>query len=289
MTQGVGFDDLNSVKTSYGKLFIVSTPIGNLSDITFRAVETLKNVDIIACEDTRNTKILCEKYDILTPLISYHKFSESQKTTVLMDRLKAGESAALVSDAGTPLISDPGVKLVEESRLAGVDVVPVVGASAILALLASIPRGDESFKFIGFLPRIAKQIENLLKSNRMENLIFYESPNRLLETLSIISNMQNERKMAIGRELTKKFEEIKVDTVENLLEYYKTNVLKGEIACMLYALEENNEDETFILEKIELLKGLKLSDRDIVGVINSLYNLPRNKIKEILLNKKVTS
>ncbi len=289
MTQGVGFDDLNSVKTSYGKLFIVSTPIGNLSDITFRAVETLKNVDIIACEDTRNTKILCEKYDILTPLISYHKFSESQKTTVLMDRLKAGESAALVSDAGTPLISDPGVKLVEEARLAGIDVVPVVGASAILALLASIPRGDESFKFIGFLPRIAKQIENLLKSNRMENLIFYESPNRLLETLSIISNMQNGRKMAIGRELTKKFEEIKVDTVENLLEYYKTNVLKGEIACMLYALEENNEDETFILEKIELLKGLKLSDRDIAGVINSLYNLPRNKIKEILLNKKVTS
>ena len=289
MTQGVGFDDLNCVKSSYGKLFIVSTPIGNLSDITFRAVETLKNVDIIACEDTRNTKILCEKYDILTPLISYHKFSESQKTTVLMDRLKAGESAALVSDAGTPLISDPGVKLVEEARLAGIDVVPVVGASAILALLASIPRGDESFKFIGFLPRIAKQIENLLKSNRAENLIFYESPNRLLETLSIISNMQNGRKMAIGRELTKKFEEIKVDTVENLLEYYNTHVLKGEIACMLYALEENNEDETFILEKIELLKGLKLSDRDIAGVINSLYNLPRNKIKEILLNKKVTS
>ena len=289
MTQGVGFDDLNSVKTSYGKLFIVSTPIGNLSDITFRAVETLKNVDIIACEDTRNTKILCEKYDILTPLISYHKFSESQKTTVLMDRLKAGESAALVSDAGTPLISDPGVKLGEEARLAGIDVVPVVGASAILALLASIPRGDEGFKFIGFLPRIAKQIENLLKSNRMENLIFYESPNRLLETLSIISNMQNGRKMAIGRELTKKFEEIKVDTVENLLEYYKTNVLKGEIACMLYALEENNEDETFILEKFEILRGLKLSDKDIAGVINSLYGLHKNKIKEILLNKKVTS
>ena len=289
MTQGVGFDDLNSVKTSYGNLFIVATPIGNLSDITFRAVETLKNVDIIACEDTRNTKILCEKYDILTPLISYHKFSESQKTTVLMDRLKAGESAALVSDAGTPLLSEPGVKLVEEARLAGIDVVPVVGASAILALLASIPRGDEGFKFIGFVPRIAKQIENLLKSNRMENLIFYESPNRLLETLSIISNMQNGRKMAIGRELTKKFEEIKVDTVENLLEYYKTNVLKGEIACMLYALEENNEDETFILEKIEILRGLKLSDKDIAGVINSLYGLHKNKIKEILLNKKVTS
>lgn len=286
MALDADFGYSKSVKPSYGKLFIVSTPIGNLADITFRAVETLKNVDIIACEDTRNTKILCEKYEILTPLTSYHKFSESQKTAVLLDRLKAGENAALVSDAGTPLISDPGVKLVEEARLAGIDVVPIVGASAILALLSSIPRRSEDFKFIGFLPRVSGQIENLVKSNRAENLVFYESPNRLIETLTVISKVQKGRKIAIGRELTKKFEEIKVDTVENLLEYFKANVLKGEIACMLYALEEKNEDETLILEKLELLKGLKLSDRDIVSVINSLYGLPRNRIKEILLNKK---
>lgn len=268
---------------AYGKLFIVSTPIGNLSDITFRAVETLKNVSVIACEDTRNTKILCEKYGIETPLESYHKFSETQKCGIFLDRLKAGEDVALVSDAGTPLISDPGVKLVQEARNEGINVVPIVGASAILALLASIPRQDEGFKFIGFLPRQKTQIENLLNSNRGENLVFYESPNRLIETLSLISEKQKERYIAIGRELTKKFEEIKVDTVENLLEYYNSHVLKGEIACMLYALDENSARENEILDKIKILKGLKLSDRDIVSVLNSLYGTPRNKIKEFLL------
>ncbi len=270
----------------YGKLFIVSTPIGNLADITFRAVDVLKSVDVIACEDTRNTKILCEKYEIFTPLMSYHKFSEAQKTTVLLDRLKAGESVALVSDAGTPLISDPGVKLVEGARNEGVEVVPVVGASAILALLSSIPRQSEPFKFIGFLPRVKERIENLLNANRGENLVFYESPNRLLDTLCTISNVQKGRKIAIGRELTKKFEEIKVDTVENLIEYYNSHVLKGEIACMLYALDENEVFDSEIFDKIKILKSLKLSDRDIVGVMNSLYLLPKNKIKEILLDFK---
>ncbi len=270
---------------AYGKLFIVSTPIGNLSDITFRAVETLKSVDIIACEDTRNTKILCEKYEILTPLISYHKFSEAQKSTVLLDKLKTGCDVALVSDAGTPLISDPGVKLVEAARLEGVDVVPIVGASAILALLASIPRQTESFKFVGFLPRTKSQIQELLKINRDENLVFYESPNRLIETLSVVSEMQNTRKIAIGRELTKKFEEIRVDIPENLIQYYKSHVLKGEIACMAYALADENGEEYEIKEKIETLKELKLSDRDIVSVINFLYSFPKNKVKEILLNK----
>ena len=269
-----------------GKLFIVSTPIGNLSDITFRAVETLKNASIIACEDTRNTKILCEKYGIETHLESYHKFSESKKSEFFINYLKSGQDVALVSDAGTPLISDPGVKLVDEARLEGIDVVPVVGASAILALLASIPRQNEAFKFIGFLPRQKAQIENLLNSNRDENLVFYESPNRLIETLSIISKMGTPREIAIGRELTKKFEEIKVDMVENLLEYYNTHVLKGEIACMLYALDQNSAEESKLFEQISTLKGLKLSDKDIVSVINSLYDTPRNKIKEILLQNK---
>lgn len=273
---------------AYGKLFIVSTPIGNLSDITFRAVETLRSASIIACEDTRNTKILCEKYGIETPLESYHKFSESKKCDVFINRLKGGEDVALVSDAGTPLISDPGVKLVQEARLEGIEIVPVVGASAVMALLASIPRQDEAFKFIGFLPRQKGQIENLLNSNRGENLVFYESPNRLIETLLTISKNQKDRHIAIGRELTKKFEEIKVDTVENLLEYYNSHVLKGEIACMLYALDENSATENEIFDKIQTLKGLKLTDKDIVSVLNSLYGTPRNKIKEFLLKNPGT-
>ena len=266
-----------------GKLFIVSTPIGNLSDITFHAVETLKNVDIIACEDTRNTKILCEKYDIKTPLESYHKFSESEKSIRFINCLKAGKNVALVSDAGTPLISDPGVKLVQEARFSGMKVVPIVGASAIMALLASIPRQSEDFKFIGFLPRVKSQIENLLKANAAENLVFYESANRLISTLKTIAQTQKDRKIAIGRELTKKFEEIKIDYPKNLLEYYNSHVLKGEIACMAYALDEKSVRQNDLKDRISLLKGLKLSNKDIVSVLNSLYSYSKNDIKDFLL------
>ncbi len=266
-----------------GTLFVVSTPIGNLSDITFRAVEILKNVAIIACEDTRNTKILCEKYEIKTPLASYHKFSESEKSGWFINRLKAGEDMALVSDAGTPLISDPGVKLVQEARLAGINVVPIVGASAIMALLASIPRQSEDFKFIGFLPRVKSQIENLLKANAGENLVFYESASRLISTLKTIAETQACRKIAIGRELTKKFEEIRVDYPLKLLEYYNSHVLKGEIACMAYALDEKNVFCDDMKDKILRLKGLKLSNRDIVSVLNSLYAYSKNDIKDFLI------
>jgi len=266
-----------------GKLFVVSTPIGNLADITFRAVDTLKSVDIIACEDTRNTKILLEKYGIETPLESYHKFSEAKKSDFFLNFLRAGKNVALVSDAGTPLVSDPGVKLVRDARFEGFDVVSIVGACAILALMAAIPRDREDFKFVGFLPRQKSQIQNLIKANRAENLVFYESPNRLLETLSTILETENNRKIAIGRELTKKFEEVRVDTVENMHRYYTSHVLKGEIACMLYSLDEKTCDETALLDRINTLNSLKLSDREVVSVINSLYGTPKNKIKEILL------
>lgn len=273
-------------KSQYGTLFTVATPIGNLSDITFRAIEVLKSVAVIACEDTRNTKVLCEKYEISTPLVSYHKFSEAKKSGFFVERLKAGEDVALVSDAGTPLVSDPGVKLVEDARLAGINVVPVVGASAVLALLSAISRQGEDFKFIGFLPRGEKQIEEVLKANRGENLVFYESPNRLADTLSVISKTQNDRKMAIGRELTKKFEEIVVDYPEKLLEYYNSHVLKGEIACMLGKSANNFDNNAEIKSQVEKLISLKLTDKSIADVINCLYGTPRNVIKAICLELK---
>ncbi|GBF23642.1 ribosomal RNA small subunit methyltransferase I, partial [Candidatus Gastranaerophilus sp. (ex Termes propinquus)] len=195
-------------------LYVVATPVGNLSDITLRALDTLKNVDIIACEDTRVSSVLCEKYGISTKLVSYHKFSENARTELFLGYLKEGKSVALVSDAGTPLISDPGAKLVEAVRKEGYNVVPIVGASAITALLSAIPRESEDFKFVGFLPRSEKQLEDTLKANRSENLVFYESPNRLIASL----NMLKGRKIAVGRELTKKFEEIIVDYAENIAE-----------------------------------------------------------------------
>ena len=264
-------------------LYVVATPIGNLDDITLRALDTLKNVDIIAAEDTRNTSVLLEKYSISTKLISYHKYSENSRLELFLGYLNEGKSIALVSDAGTPLISDPGAVLVEAVKNEGYKVIPIVGASAILALLSSIPRIDEDFKFIGFLPRVKNQIKEIISKNKNENLVFYESPNRLIETLEIIKEDYPNKKIALGRELTKKFEEIKVLSVVDMIEYYKNNILKGELALMLY--KDDEKDEIDVSDKIKKLKKLNLKDKEISSILAVLYDLNKNQIyKECLKN-----
>ena len=264
-------------------LYVVATPIGNLDDITLRALDTLKNVDIIAAEDTRNTSVLLEKYSISTKLISYHKYSENSRLELFLGYLNEGKSIALVSDAGTPLISDPGAVLVEAVKNEGYKVIPIVGACAILALLSSIPRIDEDFKFIGFLPRVKNQIKEIISKNKNENLVFYESPNRLIETLEIIKEDYPNKKIALGRELTKKFEEIKVLSVVDMIEYYKNNILKGELALMLY--KDDEKDEIDVSDKIKKLKKLNLKDKEISSILAVLYDLNKNQIyKECLKN-----
>lgn len=257
-------------------LYVVATPIGNLEDITLRALETLKSVDIIAAEDTRNTSVLLEKYGITTKLISYHKFSESSRVELFLNYLNEGKSIALVSDAGTPLISDPGAILVEAVINAGFRVIPIVGASAVIGLLSAIPRMDEDFKFIGFLPRVKNQILEIVSKNNRENLVFYESPNRLIETLEIIASEFSNKKVAIGRELTKKFEEIKVGSVLEIIEYYKNNTLKGEIAGLLY--KDENQEEIDIDSKIKKLKELNLKDKEISSILATLYDINKNQV-----------
>ncbi|MBQ8636004.1 16S rRNA (cytidine(1402)-2'-O)-methyltransferase [bacterium] len=257
-------------------LYVVATPIGNLDDITIRAVEILKQVDVIAAEDTRNTSVLLEKYGITTRLISYHKFSESSRVELFLNYLKDDKSIALVSDAGTPLISDPGAILVEAVIDEGFKVVPIVGASAVIALLSAIPRIDEDFKFIGFLPRVKSQIAEIVSKNRYENLVFYESPNRLIETLETIASVYPNKKVAIGRELTKKFEEIKTDSILSIIEYFKTNTLKGEIVAMLY--KDEIKEEIDLDEKIKKLKVLKLKDKEISSILSALYDVNKNQV-----------
>ena len=264
-------------------LYVVATPIGNLDDITLRALDVLKNVDVIAAEDTRNTSVLLDKYSISTKLISCHKHSENSRLELFLGYLNEGKSIALVSDAGTPLISDPGAVLVEAVKNEGYKVIPIVGACAILALLSSIPRIDEDFKFIGFLPRVKNQIKEIILKNKNENLVFYESPNRLIETLEIIKEDYPNRKMALGRELTKKFEEIKVLSVSDMVEYYKNNILKGELALMLY--KDDEKDEIDVSDKIKKLKKLNLKDKEISSILAVLYDLNKNQIyKECLKN-----
>ena len=262
-------------------LYVVATPIGNLKDITLRALEVLKTVDVIACEDTRNTSVLMNKYSISTRLISYHKFSEAERSELFLNYLREGKSVAIVSDAGTPLISDPGNVLVKEVTKQGFKVVPVVGASAVIALLSAVDRKDEDFKFIGFLPRVKNQIIETISKNNLENLVFYESPNRLLETLITIASIYPDKKITIGRELTKKFEEIKTGTVADIVEYYKNNTLKGEIVALLH---KSSAETIELSDKIRKLKALNLKDKEIANILASLFDVKKNDVYKMCLD-----
>ena len=264
------------------ELFIVGTPIGNLSDITLRALDVLKSVDIIACEDTRTTRILCDKYDIKTRLISYHKYSEKARSDLILEYLKEGKNVALVSDAGTPLISDPGGVLVDVVRKEGFKVTPICGACAITSLLSSVNRVGESFKFIGFLPRKENQIEEIIKDNKKENLVFYESPKRILETLEVINKICPQREIAIGRELTKKFEEITLLSAFESLKHYSSKEIKGEFVLMLLA-DTCDASKGEIKEKIEKLKKQGFSNKDIAKILSLLYGFSKNEIYDLTL------
>lgn len=266
------------------QVYIVATPIGNKSDFSIRAVETLKNVDIIACEDSRTSAKLLESYGINTKPVSYHKFNEKQRTPEFIKLIKEGNTIALISDAGTPCISDPGRILVEELYNNGIKITAIPGASAITTFASIIPRKTEEFAFVGFLPRLKSQQEKVFEKYINTDFIFYESPLRLLETLENIKEYRGkDSQIAIGRELTKMFEETKVGTVENIQDYYKTAVLKGEIACMLYAKEESNIDDAEVVKKIKKLKKLKYSDKDISSILASLLDLNKNYIYKLAI------
>ena len=214
------------------KLYIVATPIGNMGDITLRAVETLKNVDLILCEDTRETRKILEKYNINTPTMSYHAHSKLEKVDKIFELLEGGEDLALVSDAGTPGISDPGAMLVskikEDTHLRhGVDVIPIPGASAVIAALSASGMPSHEFTFLGFLPH-KKGRETLFKeiAQAKRTMVFYESPHRILKTLESLvkfCSKENQKKVCVARELTKIYEEFKTGSPEEILKYFTQN------------------------------------------------------------------
>lgn len=272
-------------KNSDAQLFIVATPIGNKSDFSMHAVETLMNVDLIACEDSRTSANLMESYGIDTKLVSYHKFNEKQRTEEFLRLFKEGKKIALISDAGTPCISDPGRVLVEELFKHGIKITSIPGASAVITFLSMIPRKTEEFAFVGFLPRVKNQQAKVFEKFINTDMVFYESPNRLIETLENIKNSRGENaKVAVGRELTKMFEEVKVGNVSEVIDYFKNNVLKGEIVCTLYAVEEAVENEAELVEKIKKLKALNYSDKDISVILSSLFDFNKNKIYKLSLS-----
>ena len=263
--------------------YIVPTPIGNLKDITLRAIEVLKSVDIIACEDMRVTQKLLNHFDIKTKCISYHKFNEKERINLFLEILNKGEIIALVSDAGTPLFCDPGAVIVEELRKHNFSVTSLPGANAVATFLSQVPREGEDFIFIGFLPKSRTQIEEILKRYKTTDIVFYESPNRILNTLEIINECRPDSKTAIGRELTKIFEEVVIDKTSNVIEYFKTNTLKGEIAAAVLR-EKISNFEAEVTEKISILKDKGYKAKDISIILSSLYKVNKNDVYKKCLN-----
>ena len=219
-----------------GKLYLVATPIGNLEDITYRAVRILKEVDLIACEDTRHTRGLLDHYGIDRPTISYHEHNESGRTPDLIERLKAGQSIAMVSDAGTPLISDPGYRLVNQALAEEIVVVPIPGPSAILAALTASGLPTDSFHFGGFLPPKTSQRRKALEAVREFecSLVFYETPHRILEALEDVAAVLGERPIVLTRELTKLHEEFLRGTAAEVLARLRERPsIKGEMTLVI--------------------------------------------------------
>ena len=212
-----------------GVLYVVATPIGNLEDITLRALRILKEVDLIAAEDTRHTRKLLTHYGISTPLTSYYDQIESEKAPALIAQLQAGKNIALVSDAGTPGISDPGYRLIKGAWEAGVTVVPIPGASTLTALLSVGGLPTDRFVFEGFLPAKQGQRQKALERLKQEErtLVFFESPHRLLDTLEDLEQMLGDREIVVGRELTKMFEELRRGHVSEIRRLLQEREIKG--------------------------------------------------------------
>jgi len=221
------------------KFYVIATPIGNMGDITFRAIETLKGVDLILCEDTRETKKILQKYNINTPTMSYHTQSKLAKVDKIFELLKEGKNLALVSDAGTPTISDPGAMLISQIKTHlsdSVDVIPVPGATAVIAALSASGLPTHEFTFLGFLPH-KKGRETLFKeiAESKRTMVFYESPHRILKTLESLQKFCPNKKICIAREITKIYEEFKTGSPVELLEYLTKNPIKqkGEFTVLV--------------------------------------------------------
>lgn len=261
------------------QFYIIPTPIGNIKDITLRALEIMKEVDIIACEDSRVTQKLLNHYDIKTKTLSYHKYNERERVSMMLELLNSGKKIALVSDAGTPLICDPGSILLEELRKNNISTTSLTGSCAVSTFLSQVPRDTEEYTFVGFLPKSEKQIQELYNKHKYCNMVFYDSPNRLVKTLELIKEIAPEIKVAVGRELTKMFEEIVIDKIDNVINHFKDEV-KGEIVAMTFAQTQAEVSE--IKDKVEILKAKGFKSKEIAEILSSLYNFNKNDIKQLL-------
>ncbi len=271
-----------------GVLYLVATPIGNLEDITLRALRVLREADLIACEDTRQTRKLLGHYGISRSLVSYHEHNERRRAGELLARLKAGANVALVSDAGTPLISDPGHRLVEAARDAGIPVVPVPGPSALVAALTASGLPADAFHFAGFLP--AKRSERLrtLASLRNEpaTLVFYEAPHRILETLADLEETFGPRRMVLARELTKVHEEFLRGTATQIRQALSGRPsIRGEITLVVEGAPPETRapaSEAELLEAVLRFEQQGLSRKEAIKAAARERGLPKRTVYQLV-------
>lgn len=271
-----------------GKLFLVGTPIGNLEDITYRAIRILHEVDVIAAEDTRNTIKLCNHYEIQTPLMSYHEHNLMVGGEKILGLLTEGKSVALVSDAGMPCISDPGADISEKAIAQGIDVIPIPGANAAITALVASGLTTQPFAFHGFLPRNkkerAEQIERLGKKE--ETMILYEAPHRLKETLKALhEQLEPTRKVVLAREVTKKFEEFLRGTLEEAVAWANTHTIRGEFCLLLEGGNHIEEDEVAWWQALsvydhveEVMKQKQVRSKEAIGEVAKARKMSKRDV-----------
>ena len=279
-----------------GILYICGTPIGNLEDITIRALKILKEVKLIAAEDTRHTKKLLIHYQINTKVTSYHEYNKFKKAPYLVEILKNGQDIALVSDAGMPGISDPGYVLINLALNNNIKIIPVPGVSALITALVVSGLPTDKFVFEGFLSRKIKERKRYFKSieNEERTIIFYEAPHRLKRTLKDMLDVWGERKIVIARELTKKYEEIIRGNLSQVITEINTKEIKGEITLVVQGgiKKKGNDtidflkDECIMEEYLKKLKNQGYSNKDIIKIAQEKLNIPKNTIYKKLLEIK---
>lgn len=263
-------------------LYIVPTPIGNLSDITLRAIEVLKSVDCIAAEDTRHSGVLLQHLDVKAPMMALHDHNEQQRASVLIERIQQGQSIALISDAGTPLISDPGYHLVKQCRDAGVKVVPLPGPCAAITALSAAGLPTDRFVFEGFLPAKEKgkedRLQELIEESR--TMVFYESPRRVIDTLTTMLNVFGDRQIVTARELTKTFETIHALPLSEMIEWLQEddNRTRGEFVLMVAGKTDVEEELSAEATRTLLLLMKELPLKKAAALTAEIYGLKKNAL-----------
>lgn len=273
-----------------GELYVVATPIGNLEDITLRAINILKKVDLIAAEDTRHTLKLLNHLEISKPLISYHRHNEELRVDLLIEKLEEGQNIALVSDAGTPGICDPGQEIIKKCIEKEIKVIPIPGACAMINALICSGLDTNEFTFIGFLPLNKKlrknKLEEIEKSNK--TIILYEAPHKLKNTLKDLKEVVNDRKIVLAREITKIHEEFIRESIDELIN--KIDNIKGEIVLLIekntISNQENKFDHLTLEEHYKLYEDKGYNKKEIIKKLAKDRNVNKNEIYQKFINKK---